>query len=566
MSGPVEKKWRIKTQNKALCNKLAEHLNIEPVLAHLLLNRDITSLAQAQNFIAPSCPTGFPTEWIDAAARIFSALPKNATILLYGDYDVDGMTSSTIATSILRQLGYNVISHIPHRFNDGYGLNANALNLIHLHKPHLMMTLDCGITNTAECKLIKSECPDLPILILDHHQIPDPKPPVDLIINPKALEATSPVYELCTAGIVYLFFKDLLPKLNRNDIAVDAELDMVALGTIADVAILKDTNRHLTIQGLEAMNRSRRPGIAAILAEAEHDRPTISVRDIGFTIAPCLNAAGRLDHARPCVDLLLETDPIAAQTLAKKYVTLNTARKQKGYDMMAEIERHLAENPDYLDAPVLVLAGQNWHAGIIGIMASRLVEKYNKPTVIIGYDDEIGRGSARSLPGINIYDLLHACSDFFEKFGGHPQAAGFSIALDNIAPFCNALRLESQTAITEEQLIPIVDIDCKLTDTQLSLEFIEKLDRLAPFGHGNPDPVFYTNSLTAIDSRLVGNGSHLKVTFANADKSIIIDGIGFQLASKRQQLVGRAPELAFKLEKNTWRGTSKPQLMLIDIK
>ena len=563
----AEKKWRIKSQDQAICNKIADQLKIDPIIAHLLLNRQITSLNQAKEFIssARDKTQSFPSEWIDAAVAILTALPKQATILLYGDYDVDGITSTTLSTEILTACGFNVEFYIPHRFNDGYGLGSNIFDLVEQHKPDLVMTLDCGITNVNEFTQLKTTHPSIKIMILDHHKIPETQPPADVIINPKALPNQHPLSELCTAGIAYVFFEAIITKLSI-DVDIKKQLDLVALGTIADVAILKDENRRLTILGLNQLAKQPRPGIKALLDVSDHQSPTVTVRDIGFGIAPRLNAAGRLADARICVDLLLKSSIDEAMPLATKLNTLNMERQAIGKQIMAEIETYLAENPSILHQPAIVVAGRNWHRGIIGIAAARLSDTYHRPTIIISYDDETATGSARSIPTVDVYELIKTCAHHCLKFGGHRQAAGFSLKPDMVTPFIDDLRAASIAMITEEQLVPIIDIDCKITEKHLNLDMTQSLAQLEPFGHGNPAPVFYTNALTAVDYRLVGNGAHLKATFTDHTNTVVIDAIGFKLADKLPKLKNKPCELVFQLERNHWRGTDSAQLNLIDIK
>ncbi|MGE4170274.1 MAG: single-stranded-DNA-specific exonuclease RecJ [Candidatus Margulisiibacteriota bacterium] len=563
MSGQA--KWQLYPENPSLATKLGSHLGVSPLIAQLLLNRNIRSLAQAQRFLNPD-PTqteNFPETLLQAATElILKTIQKNGRILLYGDYDVDGMTSTAIMMTTLEAAGAKVSYYIPHRFTEGYGLGEPFIRTLIANPVDLLITLDCGISNASELTLLKRHAPTS-VIIFDHHTIPENTPPADVVLNPKALPDTSPLYGLCTAGIAYKF-AEYFCESAKLDFDPNSLLDLAAIGTIADVAPLIGENRVITKTGLPLVLKNRRLGLSALLEAADYKGKRITTRDVGFTIAPRLNAAGRIAHAKMGVELLLCATHEDAANQAFQLQKLNEERQYLGQVLLQEAT-HAVETSQQ-DWPVLVLAGKNWHSGIIGITASQLCRKYQKPVVMISYTDDTARGSARSFGQINIYQLLKSCESYFDTFGGHKEAAGFSLQPAKIPAFQRALCESAATFITPNDLIQLLDIDAAITPDQLSLDHAKALRDLEPFGAGNAMPLFYCDQLKPLDYKVVGNGQHLKATFTDKTGKKVIDAIGFGLASKLTALQKPKVELAFGLEINEWQGTTLPQLQLVDIK
>ena len=462
---------------------------------------------------------------------------------------------------MLRQLGANVEFLIPNRFKHGYGLTKNVYQEILKESPNLLITLDCGITNYTEISYLKGQL-DLDVMIFDHHELPDQLPPADAILNPMALEADHPLHSLCTVGIVYKFFEYFLTTVS-NDINLGQELDLVAIGTVADVADLNDENRLMTKKGLEVLAKKQRPGLKALYYELKFNKETFDARDIGFRIAPPLNAAGRIADASFGVELLLTTQTSQAQKLAQKLTALNTDRKNICTEMYEEALSMIDENQT---DKVILLFNEKWHTGVIGIVASRVSEKMKRPTIVIGFDGLNYKGSVRSFGTVNIFEVLKECSHHFINFGGHQQAAGFSIKYDEIKHFKKTLMDVSSKEIDDQSLKKSIDIDMGVDPKYLNLKFATELTLCEPYGKGNPVPVFYTDKLKPIDFRLVGNGEHIKATFTSHDDSVIVDAIGFGLKDKFNKLKNKKVELLFNLEINSWQGRNTPQLNLLDIK
>jgi single-stranded-DNA-specific exonuclease len=555
------KQWLLYPSHSDLSEKVAQKLGLSPLLAQLLLNRNIRSLDQARIFLNPSLTAdsqfdaALLTGLLDLIKR---CIADKTPILLYGDYDVDGMTSVSMMAHFLRCVGALVHIYVPHRQTEGYGLNAGVVDTLKHYEAKLLITLDCGISNAHEISLVKAL--GVSVAVLDHHTLPDLLPPADVILNPKSLHESSPLYTLCTAGIVY----KCLEFFAQNGLDIDPKpyLDLAALGTIADVAHLQGENRRLVAEGLPYISKGLRPGIKALLETADFKRTSVSVRDVGFTIAPRLNAAGRLDSARLGVNLLLCDDYEEAEHLAAKLHTLNESRKALGTVIFQEACERLVGHT----APVIALASSQWHPGVIGIIASRLAEKFSKPTVLISVQDGLGRGSARSVGTVNIYEILKVFSSSFVTFGGHKEAAGFSINESEIDAFCTHIHEQSPQLLNEEDLCHTLDIDAELTLDHVGMELIDELSKLGPFGQGNPVPTFSSKSLKVVEARPVGNGQHLKFTFSNLSRTKIVDGIGFGLGEKLSEAYKPEVEVAFSLDINHWGGQTLPQLSVIDLK
>lgn len=564
MSG-VENRWQVFPQNDGLASKLGHLLSTPKLIAQILLNRGIRSLEEAQQFLDPkSTPLSkFPTEWTENLQKLLQKTIENKKeILLYGDYDVDGMTSTAQFMQFLTHCNAKVRYKIPNRFIEGYGLSHHLITALQKKPVDLLITLDCGITNYSEIEAIRNLGTN--VVIIDHHTIPNPAPPANCIINPKALEETHPLYPLCTAGIVYILMAELQPKLAPN-FKLENELDLVALGTIADIAALTGDNRQLTLRGLKKLSQRNRIGIDELLSQAEFKKKAINTRDIGFTIAPRLNAAGRLKSAEIGVRLLLETERKKATETARILNKLNKQRQQLGESIFKEALEQVETSAS--TEPIIILSNRGWHPGIIGITASRLVEKTKKPVIMIAIQDDICRASARSIGSINIYEILKAGKPFYTAFGGHKEAAGFSIEESQIPLLKKTLFEEANKKISPKDRCPIIEIDANIPPTELTLSFAEKLTKMEPFGQKNPQAIFYTNQLSVIDSRLVGEtGAHLKLTLCDKNSGTIIDGIGFNLKDKLSLIKKRNIELIFYLEINTWQDKKSPQLNLIDIR
>ncbi|MBT5954399.1 single-stranded-DNA-specific exonuclease RecJ [bacterium] len=557
-----QKRWLIYPQNENLSQKLGQSLQLPSSIAQVLLNRNISSLQQARDFVKPSISdANFDIDRLTSACQLLKdKLSSKKKVMVLGDYDADGMTSTSLMTSVLKKLGYELSFFIPHRFEDGYGLNQKIAERCVQKKISLLITLDCGITNTKEIAYLRENGVD--VLLLDHHTIPTPCPDANVILNPKFYEPEHPLYDLCTVGIVFKFLVAFC-ETYHPEYPIQLDLDLVAIGTVADVVNLRGENRGLVQEGLVLLNQRRRLGIRLLIEEAKLGQMDITGYHIGFVIGPILNAAGRLSTGQLGVDLLTSEHETSGRHLAKKLFSLNQKRKGLGQDILKEALEVVEASED---APIIVMASANWHPGIIGITASQIARTFSKPTVLIGMGDDFGRGSARSIGEIDIYSLLNQCSSHFMKFGGHKAAAGFSIDLSKIDAFRDQLITLSKEQLSEKDLQDVLYIDAKLSPSEFELSFITDALKLSPFGQGNREPVFYSNDLKVVDSRLVGDGKHLKVSFISKDGKHPITAIGFGLSEKLELLYKQNIECVFNVDINYWNGQSIPQLKLIDIK
>jgi single-stranded-DNA-specific exonuclease len=564
---PIEKTWRIHPQDLSLCQKISSQLDIHPVIAQVLLNRQICSISQAKDFLNPpfNNTVNFDPEQLSKAADLIKdTIDKKGKILVYGDYDVDGITSTAIMTSALQQLGAKVEYYIPHRFSEGYGIHASTIDMLISKKIDLLITVDCGISNINEVQQLK-QLSNIKVVIMDHHNIPAKIPDADAVINPKFLPENHPLYHLCAAGVVYKFI-EFYENNYCSELSAKKFLDLVAIGTIADIVPLIGENRRLVKLGMTQVSYQNRLGIKYLLQSAKFKNENVSVRDVGFTIAPRLNAAGRLEHAGISVDLLLSQKEKEAEFIANKLQKMNEKRQNMGTQIFNESIKDWTKKTTTQDHNAIIMANSNWHAGIIGITASKLVDRFGRPTVLISNNGNMARGSARTIGDVNIYELLKNSQHYFTRFGGHKEAAGFSILPEKISEFIEHFQDHCNDKINRQSLKSNIEIDAHLSTENLSLDLAKELQKINPFGKSNPTPTFYTKELSPIDFRAVGNGSHLKATFIDKTRKLVVDAIGFGLANKIQLLHKPDVELAFNLDINTWQGKESLQLQLLDIK
>jgi single-stranded-DNA-specific exonuclease len=552
--------WKCFPEQSSLAKKIGDTLNCSPIIGQLMLNRSIATIQQAQHFLARSWDTWTPlpnqTLFMDHINQI---IEQNIPTCVYGDYDADGVTSTAMMVSILRNAGCTVDFISPHRFNDGYGLNEHRMRDIAIKKYGALLTLDCGISNHKEIALLKSLRPSIKVLILDHHKCPKTLPDADAIVNPQLAAPEHPARHLCTAALVDYVFRTT----PISGIEVDCYADLVAIGLVSDVMPLMDLNRWYVHRGIQAIREHPSPCILELCIRAKVNHKEFTTRDIGFGLGPRLNAAGRLGDPAPVVRLLLETDvyKIAEQITALE--KLNTKRKTIGESIQKDIEKNIPSISDFDSNCGIICAGELWHMGVIGINAARLVNKYHKPAIVIGFEGDIARGSARSVPEVNIYNIISKCAHILDHFGGHSQAAGFSLKPTNISAFKAAFMEACNTSINAQHLLPVITIDTPISLAEISLDFIEGLSQLEPFGEGNPAPVFMATA-TLLEARKVGKTqAHLKCRFEQ--NGHIIDGIGFNLAPKLANLSSHRVRIAFTVSKNAFNGIISPQLELIDI-
>ena len=542
---------------------LVQALSIAPATASLLVARGVTTPDQATSWMAhqlPHDPYLIP-DMEQAVERLHRAVTTHEPICFYGDYDVDGITATSLYLSFFGGLGANVRAYVPHRLREGYGLNAAAVQQLHDEGISLLVTSDCGTTAHREVTLAAQLGMD--VIVTDHHQTDEQTPPAVAVLNPHRTDARYPFRGLCSAALAYKVVQAYQLRYDEAGVLLESLLDLVALATIADVVPLQDENRGFVREGLAQLSRGARCGIRALKQVAGVTRDC-TAETIAFKLAPRINAAGRLDDAMLGVRLLTTESPAEAQRLADRLEQLNRERQRVEADIMTEA---LALLKDQELSPAVVLASRHWHLGVVGIVAARLVERFHCPAIVIAVNEQgIGKGSARTIDGFDLYQGLAACRDIVEAFGGHPSAAGLTVResrLDEFrARFCDVVAgWTSETA-----KVPTLHVDAELRLDEVNLRLIQEIGSLHPFGAGNPEPTFAVTRLEVMDSRTVGE-KHLKMTVRQGG-SQPFDSIGFGMKSLMERGIPfRTPvDLAFMPELNHWNGYDRIQLRIRDVR
>ncbi len=557
------KLWVFRDINPSQREALAQALSISSATASLLVARGVTNLDEASSWMSnppPHDPFLIP-DMEQAVERLHRAVTTHESICFYGDYDVDGMTATSVYLSFFQGLGAQAQAYIPHRMREGYGLNGGAVQRLADEGIRLLVTSDCGTTSHREIELAKQLGVD--VIVTDHHQTDEQMPPAVAVLNPHRAGARYPFRGLCSAALAYKVCQAYTIRYGQAGVPLDSLLDLVALATIADVVPLHDENRGFVREGLVQLSRGSRCGVRALKLVAGITRDC-TAETIGFRLAPRLNAAGRLDHAMLGVQLLTTESPAEAQRLADRLEQLNRERQKIEADIMSEA---LAELKDQELPPALVLASRRWHLGVVGIVAARLVERFNRPTIVISMNEQgIGKGSARTIDGFDLYQGLASCRDLVEAFGGHPSAAGVTVRESRFdefrGRFCNVVAGWSSDATN----VPTLHVDAELRLHEVNLQLIQEIGSLHPFGAGNPEPTFAVTGLNVMDARTVGE-KHLKMTVRQGSSSPF-DSIGFGMKSLGERgIPARMPvDLAFTPELNHWNGYDRIQLRIRDVR
>ncbi|GIN89734.1 single-stranded-DNA-specific exonuclease RecJ [Siminovitchia terrae] len=555
-------RWIVRKADEKAVQILSGELDISPLTATLLLNRGISDPAEAYRFLHIE-KEDFHDPFLmqdmnKAVERIRRAIDEQEKILVYGDYDADGVTSTTVLMTVLRELGASVEFYIPNRFTEGYGPNENAFRQAAHNGVKLIITVDTGIASVHEAEIAKQLGMDL--IITDHHEIRPEVPSGYAIIHPRYGDTLYPFPDLAGVGVTFKLAHALYGSVP------DSLLDLVAVGTIADLVPLHGENRLIVKKGLRVLSRSERPGLLALSKQAGVNLVEANEETVGFTIAPRLNAAGRLYSADPAAELLLSKDQETAEMLANDIEQLNNERK----DIVAEITKEAMEMVEALYPPsenhVLVIGKEGWNPGVIGIVASRLTEKYYRPAIVLGYDEETGKakGSARSIKGFDLFANLLTCADLMEHFGGHPMAAGMTLSISKVDELRKRLEAVAQEQLSEEDLIPFTDLDAEALLAEVDLDSIKELDKLAPYGVSNPKPKFMIKDADPQDIRKIGtNQNHLKLTLKQAGG--LLDGIGFNLGYIADSISPDAKlSVIGELAINEWNNIRKPQIFIRD--
>jgi len=564
------KHWKIKEVSDELSvQRLTDSLNISPILARLLVLRDIKTFGQAKQFFRPSIESLYDPFLMDqmesATTRVITALTENQKICIYGDYDVDGTCATALLYMFLKDLDANVEFYIPRRLEEGYGLSTSAIDSVKEKGTNLMIAVDCGITAIAETDYANQLGID--VIICDHHQPKEELPKAFAVLDPLKPGCNYPFKYLSGAGVAFKLAQGLCERIGKRGLPLKY-LDLVALAGAADIVPLVDENRILVNEGLNLVNANPRPGIEALIEMSRLQPGQLSSGQIVFTVAPRINAVGRLGDAERAVNLLVATNKKEALKLAEVLETENYERRKIDVDTF-EAAKEIVESEIDLDEELaIVLHHENWHPGVIGIVASRLVEKYYRPSVLLTTIDGIAKGSARSINGFNIYEALQKCDDLLLHFGGHQAAAGLAMELDKVDEFRIRLNEVLRSSITSEDLSEEISIDSKIRFSEITPKFLRILEQFAPFGPGNLRPVFLSESVhIAGMPRIVGN-NHLVASFKQNGTDKIFDSIGFNMGDHFELIKNNNYELdlVFSVDKTIRDNRIYPQLKLRDIK
>ncbi len=569
------KKWCLAEPSAETVSLLERGLQLPTAVAVLLVNRGVTSEESAKDLMEadftrlhdPFLMTGMQ----QAVERVIRALQQKEAITVFCDYDVDGVTSAAFLTHFFRDLNCSVEAYLPERQSEGYGLNCDAVRKIREGGAGLMITADCGITGVKEVALANEI--GLDVIVTDHHQVGEEGlPPAIAVLNPHRADCDYPYRFLSGVGLAFKlaiavrnglysvgWSKESLPNLKRH-------LDLFALGTIADVAPLTGENHILTLHGLEMLSTTAKPGLVA-LKETAGIVGNVDARSVGFGLGPRLNAAGRLGRADRGLHLLTSTDLKEAKVLARELERTNTERKEIQEETVAEAESLFRSEIDIQKDRVIVLASEIFHPGVIGIVASRLVDKYHRPTVLIALEAGQGKGSGRSIPRFNLFKAFTDCTEHLVQFGGHAYAAGLTIQEEQIEAFRNAINEVGQQYLSEEDLIPEVRVDAVLDLEEINHSLYSRMALLEPFGAENPVPCFLSRAVKLQEVKLIGKEKN-HVRFRASQGRGRIEGVGFGFAEVFES-VDVATELfdiVYELNLNTWNGREKLEIKLVDIR
>lgn len=555
--------WKIIPYDKTKALALARESGVDEFAVLLLLSRGYDTAEKIRDFVySEALPFSSPFAMRDmdkAAARIREAIDAGEKILIYGDYDCDGVTATALLLSYLEAVGADVHSYIPSRLNDGYGLTQTGVNYILENGFSLVITVDNGISAIKEAEILSSH--GVSLVITDHHKAGESLPDACAVVDPHREDDTSPFKEFAGVGVALKLCAALE---NGDNETVTEELgELAALGTVADIVPLIGENRAIVARGLRQLQNTSRPGLTALLDAACGAGKTVTSSAASFMLAPRINAAGRMDDANLALRLLLTDDEAEAHECAEKLCALNTERQRIEAEIAQSAERLFEAHPEYLSDRIIVVAGEDLHPGVVGIAAARLVDKYSKPAVVISVPENGAcRGSCRSIEGLSMYSALDSCKDLLIQFGGHTLAAGFSIEEERIDEFRVKI---NQYATTVGEVYPTLNIDCRLNPANISTEIFESLELLEPFGAENPSPVFGLFQMTVAGIKPLGNGKHLRVSLTRGNAAV--PAVWFNVSPDDFPFaVGDKVDAAVRTERNEFRGKAGVSVQIKDMR
>ena len=558
----MKKKWEIYEQNEELIEKISKKHNISRLLAQILINRGITDDEQIDVFLNPK-RNNFHNPFLmndmeKAVDRIIKAIENKEKTIIYGDYDVDGITSITVLKQFLEERGLETDYYIPNRLDEGYGLNSKAVEAIANKKYSLMITVDCGISGINEVKLANDL--NIETIITDHHEPLDELPSAYAIIDAKRKDNTYPFRGLAGVGVVFKLIQAISIKLNLDEKEYLKYLDIVCIGTISDIVPLVDENRVIAKLGLMLVKQTKNIGLKTLVKETGYKN--IDSGMVSFGIAPRINASGRMGKQEEALRLFLTTDLKEAETITNNLNEYNLERQKIEKNIFEQAISQI-EKENIADLNSIVLAGENWHHGVIGIVASRITEKFFKPTILICIEGEEGKGSGRSIPGFDLHEALVKSAGYLKKYGGHEMAVGLSLDKNQFEGFKKYFE-EIAKEKNVKSIIPVINIDCEITKKDLNKSTIEQMQLLEPYGEKNKPPLIVYKNIKIASIRTLSEGKHLKISLRDGNE--IINAIGFNLGELADEfLIGDKVDLVGTLELNCYGGVENIQINIRDM-
>lgn len=568
----VPKRWILKEADESAAALLSRELKLPLLLARILVQRGFGDPDATRRFLSSSLNSDLPPPQLlagmdDAVRRICGALRDGERICVWGDYDVDGTTGVAVLVSFLREIGGEPMFYIPHRIDEGYGMSRQGIESLHSGGIALIITVDCGISNADEVAYARSLGMD--VVIVDHHQLPERLPDEAVaVINPQRPDCTFPDKGLCAAGLAFYLVIGLRANLREagwfeSGVTPDIRrhLDIVALGTIADMVPLRGTNRVLTRRGLLELGASTRPGIVALREAVGMPAGVVDAGTVAFQLGPRINAAGRMDTAAKVVEMLTTDSPETAGEIARELDGHNRERRETEVQVLDEALAQINER-QLRDQWSIVVGKQGWHPGVLGIVASRIVERFHRPTIVIGFEAGEGKGSGRSIRGFHMVQGMQKCADLLGRFGGHEYAGGLSIAEDRFDLFSERFEAVARESLGEEDLQPYLDVDAEVDFGELSLSLVREMRLLGPFGVGNPEPIFQTLAVEISERRDFRGVSRFRLRHNDHSITAVVFGPPGELRVQ----VGDRVDIAYRLRENDWQGTYSLELRLLDVR
>jgi single-stranded-DNA-specific exonuclease len=565
------KRWLLRDADPHAVAYQSQQLKVSPLLARILILRGYSDHQSAKRYLSSSLREDLPSpfEMIDmepAVVRLVSAIEHKEQIGIWGDYDVDGTTGASLLVCFLRALGAQPIYYVPHRIEEGYGLNLAGLRRLKDRGVGLVVTVDCGISNASEVEAAREF--GLETIVIDHHQPPPELPRALAVVNPHRQDCPFPDKGLCAAGLAFYLVIALRAKLREGGwfpngvLDIRPYLDIVTLGTIADMVPLRGVNRTLLRRGLQELSFSKRPGVIALKKVAGIPEGDVSAGQVGFRLGPRINAAGRVDYGVKVVELLTTESREIATRIAEELEAHNSERRAVEAAVLEQALARAAAVMGGGSCHSLVLAGDGWHAGVLGIVASRIVERYCRPTVVIGFDGDHGKGSARSIRGFHLVQGFQHCAEHLEKYGGHEYAGGLSIKAQKLERFVVEFEKFARQALMPEDLLPLLEVDAELQFSEIDVGLLRELNVLKPFGVGNPEPLFMTTGAEICERKSFSTGVRYRLRQAGRAISSVIFGITDELPGAP----GESIDVAYRLAQNEWNGASTAELRLADLR